>query len=177
MIRKFFCSIFLILLILLSGCTKSSVSDLKIYILNRSELSDTLTEREIVNLSKTKGRLAFDGNDIKGYNWETQTVTLKDSSVTSLGVVTVEDGGSAIFKVDDTFAFALIIKNSLIYVGGFKNGTQNPDVPLQPYIIDNNKNSFKIVYDTKYSLESDNRLNQKLYSFLNKHNLLVSNVY
>lgn len=165
MIKKLL-PIFLIL-VLLSGCSgEASPEQLGFYVISRSSLSDSMADSEIVSLAKESGRLVFDGSDIEGYNWQTHTVTLYETSVPSRGVVTNESGGSAIFKTDDTQAFILTVNDTLIYVGGFTAGSKTPDIPLQPSISDNGNYSFKILFDAKYSTGSDNRNNKALYNFL-----------
>lgn len=173
--KGLFISFLIVLFILaLSGCSNQKVSDLKFYIVERSQLTASLSKGEILSLAKKSGRVAFDGDDIDGYNWQTHTVKFKKDSVTSLGSLTEEKGGSAIFKVDDSYAFVLIINDQLVYYGGFEQGSKNPSVPLQPYIQDVDRYSFKILFDEKYSDIPDNRANQDLYSFLNKFGLLSS---
>ena len=170
-------AIILILIILLTtGCNKTDVSDLEFYVISREHLTQDLSDNQIVSSAQKNGRLAFNGSDIEGYNWETHTVTLKDNSVTSHGAVTAESGGSAIFKVDDTFAFVILINNKLVYCGGFIQGSKNPSIPLQPYIEDVESTVFKIGFDSKYSSDKDSRSNNQLYSFLNKTGLLSSKI-
>lgn len=173
--KKYLISLMALLLVLLTGCSKADVTDLKVYVIERSKLTASLTASEAVAAAKTSGRFVFDGNDIDGYNWETHTVTLKKESVPSLGTLTSENGGSAIFKVDDTYAFVLTINDKLIYSGGFIQGSKNPSVPLQPYISDIDRYSFAIRFDSKYATAADNRSSATLYSFLNKFGLLSSN--
>ena len=170
--KKYVFPIIILLLIALSGCGKSDKSDFKIYVVSRDFVTQDLSDAEIVTVAKKNGRLAFDGNDIEGYNWETHTMTLKNNSVTSLGAITKESGGSAIFKVDDTFAFVFSLNNKLIYHGGFTQGSKNPDIPLQPYISDKDTVSVKILFDSKYASGDDCRLSNKLYSFFNECGLL-----
>ncbi len=160
-------TIFVILILLVSCSKTASPEDMQFYVLNRNLLTSDITDSETVKLAKNSGRLVFDGNDIEGYNWQTHTVNLYESSVTSVGVVTAESGGSAIFKTSDKYAFVLIIGDDLVYTGGFTSGTSTPDVPLQPSISDNGQYSFKILFDAKYASYSDNRDNIKLYNFLN----------
>ncbi len=163
-----------LLIISLTGCKNESKSDFKIYVVSRDLITQDLSENEIINVAKKSGRLAFDGDDIQGYNWETHTLTLKDNSVTSHGAVTAESGGSTIFKVDDTYAFIFSLNDKLIYYGGFMQGSKNPDIPLQPYMADKDTTSVKIEFDNKYADHKDNRSNTQLYSFFNKFGLLSS---
>ncbi len=172
--KRFSIIVFLTLIIFTCACSKQSKSDLKLYVIPRNDLSDSMSDKEKVKAITSLGRLAFDGNDIEGYNWASHTITLYESSVTSYGNITKESGGSSIFKTDDSYAFALIIKDKLIYIGGFEHGSKNPDIPLQPSIRDNDKYSFKIVFDAKYSKNSDNRSNNTLYNFLNSNGMLIS---
>jgi len=170
-------SIFLtlcILIISLCGCSKLSKSSLEIYVIKQSDLDTSWSDREIVKNVKEIGRLVFTGDDINGYNWETHTVTMKEESVSSHGAVTDENGGSAIFKVDDNYAYVIILDNSLIYTGGFLHGSKNPAIPLQPSISDIDKYSFKITFDSKYATGADPRNNKTLYSFLSDFGLLSS---
>ena len=151
--------------------TKSS---LEIYVIEQSKLDSALNDNETVKLVKKSGRLVFDGNDINGYNWETHTVTMKKEAVPSHSKVTTESGGSAIFKVNDSYAYMLILNNSLIYSGGFMYGSKNPSIPLQPSISDIDEYSFKITFDSKYSTGADPRDNKSLYKYLNEFGLLSS---
>lgn len=172
---KRFLLLILLFTLVLCGCKVNYAPDqLKIYVLPRDSLSDSMTDSEKVAVAENEGRLAFDGNDIEGYNWQTHTVTLYDTSVSSLGVVTSESGGSSIFKTDDTYAFVLVIKNKLIYVGGFIQGSKNASTPLQPQISDVDGNSFSLTFDSKYAGYADNRSNKTLYSFLNSCGKLSS---
>lgn len=174
MSKRFLTLISLALLILCSCKSTFSPDQLKIYVLPRDALSDSMTDSEKVDVAENEGRLAFDGNDIEGYNWQTHTVTLYDTSVSSLGVVTAESGGSSIFKTDDTYAFVLVIDNKLIYVGGFTQGSKNASTPLQPQITDADGTSFKLTFDSKYAEYADNRNNKTLYNFLNSCGKLSS---
>ncbi len=168
--------IIIVILLLFSGCIKPDASNLKFYVISREFLTQDLSDNQVVAAVNKNGRLVFDGDDIKGYNWETHTVFLKENSVTSHGAVTNDTGGSAIFKVDDTFAFVITINNKLIYYGGFIQGTKNPAVPLQPYINDISSTEFKIEFDSKYASKTDSRNNNKFYSFLNKLGLLSAKI-
>ncbi len=172
--KKFIFPIIVILLITLGGCTKTDKTDFKMYVVSRQFLTQDLSDVQIIAAAQKNGRLAFDGNDIDGYNWETHTLTFKNNSVTSLGAVTKESGGSAIFKTDDTFAFVFTLNNKLIYYGGFLQGSKNPDIPLQPYIEDKNTTSVKILFNAKYATREDCRSNSQLYSFFNDCGLLSS---
>ena len=172
--KKHLFPIIAIVIIVLCGCNKTDKSDFKIYVVSRDVLTRDLSDSQIVSTAKQNGRLAFDGNDIEGYNWETHTIIFKSNSVTSLGAITKESGGSAIFKVDDTFAFVFTLNDKLIYHGGFVQGSKNPDIPLQPYIADKSVTSVKILFDSKYATNDDNRSNNRLYSFLNNCGLLSS---
>lgn len=174
--KKITVLLLLTVVILLTGCSKKDKSDLKFYVIERNFLTQDLSDNQIVSTTKNNGRLAFDGNDIEGYNWETHTVTLKNNSVTSHGAVTDETGGSAIFKVNDTYAFVIIIRNKLVYYGGFIQGSKNPSTPLQPFIEDKRLTSFKIDYNSKYAVNGDHRASNQLYSFLNKNGLLSSKI-
>ena len=156
----------------LGSCSEEQTDDLKFYIISRDILEDAVSDSEKISAVNAYGRLAFDGEDIEGYNWQTHTVFLKEESVASLGNVTEESGGSRIFKTDDTNAFVLMLKNNIIYFGGFHSGVKNPDVPLQPCIEDISRLSFKITFDVKYASFDDPRSAPKLYNFLNKQGLL-----
>ena len=172
MIKKILCIILIILSLISCSCTSIKSSDLMFYVIVREAIHSDMSDSEIVDTVKSEGRLAFDGDDIEGYNWQNHVVKLHDESVPSLGYVTAESGGSTIFKTDDTYAFVLIIKNTLIYVGGFKQGSKNPNIPLQPSIRDIDNNTFSITFDSKYVEYADNRSDSKLYDFLSKQGLL-----
>ena len=173
--KKLTLSAMLIFLMLTAvSCSKTEKSDLKFYVISRDMLSDSMSDSETVAAAVSDGRLAFDGDDIEGYNWQTHTVMLKEESVPSLGIISAESGGSAVFKTDDTYAFVLALNSELIYVGGFSNGIKNPAVPLQPSIEDNGRYSFKITYNAKYATSADPRSNVKLYNFLNGNGMLSS---
>lgn len=173
---KKFAAFILILIILtsFSSCASLGAQDLKFYVISGKLLNESMSDSEIIKTAKSEGRLAFDGNDIVGYNWQTHTVMLREEAVTSVGTVTEQSGGSAIFKTDDTHAFVLVLGNTLIYTGGFKSGTKNPNVPLEPHIEDKTRYSFSIEFDSKYATGKDNRSNAKLYSFLESSGMLSS---
>lgn len=175
MIKKFCYTLIAILLLsLICGCTSNTPDSLKFYVLSREYINEGMSDNKIVSTAKEHGRFVFDGSDISGYNWQSHTITLNEDSVPTIGTVTAEKGGSALFKVDDSYAFVLVLKNELVYVGGFNNGTKSPDIPLQPYIKDETRYSFSIQFDSKYSSTSDNRANTKLYNFLEYQGLLTT---
>ncbi len=161
-------------LIALCSCSAPQRQDLKIYVVSRAAVSGTMSDKEIVSAAKSAGRLAFDGDDIEGYNWQSHTVFIKEQSSPSVGIVTDESGGSAIFKTDDTYCFVMTLKNELVYFGGFSQGLKNTEIPLQPYITDAGRYSFTIEFDAKYAENGDCRGNKKLYGFLNKLGMLSS---
>lgn len=173
--RTFVATLILILtLVLVCGCSSSKPEDLKFYVVKRQHISDSMSESEIVSAVKANGRQMFDGTDIQGYNWQKHIVMLDPNAIGSLGSVSAQSGGSAIFKTDDTYAFALMLGNKLIYAGGFENGYANPDVPLQPYIKDKSRTSFTIEFNEKYASGSDKRTNETLYNFLKDCGMLSS---
>ncbi len=156
------------------SCSGQKRDSLRFYVVSRSQLSASMSASETAKFVRENGRLVFDGDDIEGYNWQTHTVTLKSSAVPSVGAVTAESGGSAVFKTDDTHAFVLLLGGHMLYTGGFKSGVKNPDVPLQPSIEDSGRYSFKITFDGKYASGNDPRSDAKLYDFLNSQGLLSS---
>ena len=172
--RLIIVSVIVSLLITLCSCAEATASDLKFYVLNRELLSDSMNSSEIIKTAKKEGRLAFDGEDIISYNWQNHTVNLTKDAVGSVSATTLQSGGSSIFKVDDSFAFVLIIGNKLIYTGGFTSGIKNPQIPLQPSIKDESRYSFSINFDSKYSEKKDNRQNKNLYNFLENQGLLTT---
>lgn len=167
-----FLVVLILITLLISSCKSSQASDLKFYVISREILQNTITDADIVKKAKNEGRLAFDGEDIMGYHWKTHTVMLNSNAITSIGKVTAESGGSALFKVDDSYAFVLVLNNKLVYTGGFTNGIKNPDVPLQPSIKDKTNTSFSIQFDSKYTNENDKRQNKALYNYLESLGLL-----
>ncbi len=160
----------------LCGCSKMSESSLEIYVIEQTKLNSSLSDGETVKLVKQSGRLAFTGDDINGYNWETHTISIKKEAVPSHSTVTAESGGSAIFKVDDSYAYVIVLNKSLIYIGGFLHGSKNPSIPLQPCITDVDEYSFKITFDSKYATGADPRDNKSFYKFLSKFGKLSSGV-
>lgn len=175
MMKKLIFLLIPIIVITITGCSKNKKNDLKFYIIERDRLSTSYSDNEIIKAVKNEGRLAYTGDDIEGYNWQTHTVTLKQDSISSLGAYNEEKGGSAIFKTDDTYVFVLLLKDKLIYYGGFEYGTKNPTPPIQPYIQDLNEQTFKILFDSKYAEgQKDNRSHKSLYAFLQDNALLSS---
>lgn len=172
--KKIIFLIISILIFLLCGCSKLSESSLEIYVIEQTKLNSSLNDRETVKLIKQNGRLAFNGEDINGYNWETHTISLKNEAVPSHSTITSESGGSAIFKVDDSYAYAIVLNDALVYVGGFMHGSKNPSIPLQPSINDIDEYSFKITFDSKYATGADPRDNKSFYKFLSKFGKLSS---
>lgn len=163
-----------IMLLTLCSCRALGAEDLKFYVISSEVISESMSDSEIIKAAEKDGRLAFDGNDITGYNWQTHTVMLREEAVTSVANVTEQSGGSAIFKTDDTHAFVLVLGNTLIYVGGFESGSKNPNVPLEPHIEDKTRYSFSISFNSKYATSKDPRSNAKLYSFLEASGMLSS---
>ena len=176
MIKKLVSVSLILISFIVCSCANSQKSDLAFYVISRDSIHDDMSDSEIVSTTKSQGRLVFNGEDIEGYNWQNHIVKLHDESVPSLGYVTNESGGSAVFKTDDTYAFVLLIKNELIYVGGFKQGVKNPEIPLQPSIRDFDNNTFSITFDGKYTEYTDNRSDNRLYNFLNKHGILSASI-
>lgn len=166
--------IIIVLLLSLTSCAKLTAEDMRFYVVDADALSTSMSDSEVIKTAKNQGRLVFDGNDIIGYNWKTHTIMLREEAVTSVGTVTEQSGGSALFKVDDTHAFVFVLGNTLIYTGGFEQGSKNPNVPMQPYIKDKTRYSFEIGFDSKYADGKDNRSNAKLYNFLESSGMLSS---
>ncbi len=171
--RIFLCALTSALLLCVS-CSVQKKDSLRFYVVSRSQLSASMSASETAKFVRENGRLAFDGDDIEGYNWQTHTVFLKEEAVPSVGIVTSESGGSAVFKSDDTYAFVLLLDGNMLYYGGFKSGVKNPDVPLQPSVEDSGRYSFQITFDGKYATGNDPRSDNRLYEFLNSQGLLSS---
>lgn len=166
----------LLITLSLCSCKGSDINDLKIYVIPSTDISQALTDGEIVNAVKNSGRLVFEGSDIDGYNWENHTLTFNSDSIISHGKVTKESGGSRIFKVDDSYLFVIVIKNELVYYGGFEHGSKNPSIPVEPCISDVDDYTVKLTYNAKYATQNDKRSSELLYNFFDKYNLFLSNV-
>ena len=172
--RGFYLIACLLMCLIMCACSARGKENLKIYIVDRTLIDDNMTSSEIVSLAYDRGRLAFDGNDIEGYQWSGHVVRLKDEAVPSLGSNSKEDGGSTIFKSKDTDIFILVINKTFIYYGGFEMGTTNPQTPLQPNIKDAGRYTFSINFDSKYAEFSDPRNSEYLYRFLSENEILVT---
>lgn len=168
MMKKLFSLLLVLALaVSLTGCKKSK-EDLRFYVLDGDLVSAGMADGVLMNLAKSKGRVAFTGADIAGWLWEDQCVQLAEVSV--LGGA--EDGGSRLFQAEAKDCFILALGNRVIYTGGFAPASGSVRAVRDPYIQDGEENLFYLLRDRKDG--EDPRLNSRLYDYLADQQLLVS---
>ena len=169
--RIFALAAVLVLLFTMTGCKKTK-EDLKFYVIPGEEISSDMGNDVLLQVAKTKGRVAFTGGDIAGWLWEDHRVQLQNVYV--LGGVT--DGGSKFFQAEAEDCFVLAIGNRVIYAGGFAPAEGAVRATRNPYIQDGTEDTFYLLCDRKYAEGEDPRTDSYLYNYLADQQLLVSTI-
>ncbi len=170
--KKIFSLILVVgLLFSMTGCKKTK-EDLKFYVVEGSLVSAGMADGVLLNIARTKGRVAFTGADIAGWHWADHRVQLADLSV--LGGV--KDGGSRLFQAGAEDCFVLAIGNRVIYAGSFAPSSGSVRAVRDPYIQDGEEDTFYLLCDRNYADGEDPRVNSKLYDYLVEQQLLVSEI-
>lgn len=159
------------LLFSMTGCKKNK-EDLKFYVVDGDLVSAGMADGVLLNIARTKGRVAITGADIAGWHWEEHRVQLADVSV--LGGA--KDGGSRMFQADAEDCFVLTVGNRVIYAGSFAPSSGSVRAVRNPYIQDGEEDTFYLLCDRKYADGEDPRVNSDLYNYLVDQQLLVSEI-
>ncbi len=157
---------------LLSLCACGGKGALGLYILSAEQVKDSMSAREIGALAAQEGRLALNGQDFVGVDWENQYFAVDAKAVPSVSTVTAEHGGCSLLKTTDEDVFVWVLNGKALYVGGFEMGSSNPATPRSPYIQDKERYTFAIAADDRYG--EDLRFNKALYNWFYKAGLIKS---
>lgn len=161
-------AICVLLLCSLCGCGEQTLG---LYVLPADSISDVMTAGEIADVVQEKGRLALDGSDFAGVDWENQCYAVKAEASASVSVITAQSGGSSILKTTDSDVFVWMLSGKVLYVGGFEKGSASVSAQKDPYIKDKERYIFSI---ETVSSEGDKRFNDKLYNYFYKQGLIKS---
>ncbi len=161
-----------VLLFTMTACKKTK-EDLKFYVIPGEEISADMGNDVLLHTARTKGRVAFTGEDIAGWLWEDHRVQLQNVYV--LGGAT--NGGSTFFQAEAEDCFVLTVGNRVIYAGGFAPASDSVRATRNPYIQDGEEDTFYLLCDRKYAEGEDPRTDPYLYDYLAEQQLLVSAIY
>ncbi len=164
--KKTVCLLLAALALLLCGCSKNDT--LYLYVLPQREVSADMSDAEIASLARRIGRLALEGEDLVGVQWDTQRFEIAGDL--PAGAASSESGGSALLKTTDGDLFVWILGGRPVYVGGFARGGSNAATPRVPYIVDDGRRIFRVETDDRYG--RDLRFDTKLYRYFEKRGLL-----
>lgn len=155
--------VLLALLCSLCGC-KATGGDLKFYVIKAADVTDGMGNDALLQTAKTKGRLAFTGEELEGWLWAEHTVRLKEVKVKG----SAAGGGSVLFQTEKEDLFLVTLNGRVLIRGGFDPKAAGA------YIVDAGERDFKIGFEDPYEELSDPRGNEKLYNYLIDLQLLVS---
>lgn len=168
--KKRIVALLLACLLLLGLCAcQPARKDLKFYVVRGADVTDSMVNSTLLRVAKEKGRLAFTGEDIRGWYWKDHQVLLRDLAVK--GGAT--DGGSALFQAKAEDLFLCVMGNEVLYVGGFSAAGDGVALLRDIYITDGEADNFAIACRTEYAAEKDPRNVEKLYNYLAQYDLLV----
>lgn len=160
-----------VLLFSMTGCKKTK-EDLKFYVVPGEEVTASMSDDAILAAAKSKGRVAFTGEDIAGWLWEDHRVQLQNVAVKG----GENDGGSQLFQAEAEDCFVLTLGKRILYVGGFAPAGGSVKARRNPYIRDGQDNTFYLHCDQKYAEGEDPRANRTLYDYLVDQQLLVTSI-
>ncbi len=155
----------------LAGC-KQTKEDLKFYVVDGDLVSVGMADGVLLNVARKQGRVAFTGEDLAGWQWETHRVQLKNIAV--LGGD--QDGGSRLFQAEADDCFILTLGNQLVYAGSFAPASGSVRAVRNPYIQDGEEDTFYLLCDQKFEEGKDPRIQEALYTYLAEQQLLVSEI-
>ncbi len=168
--KKRILALFLAGLLLLGLCScRAEREDLKFYVVQGADVSDSMVDSTLLQVAKEKGRLAFTGADIRSWYWADHQVLLRDLPVR--GGAT--DGGSALFQAKAEDVFICALGNEVMYVGGFTAAGDGVSLPREIYIEDGAADNFAICCRVEYDAAADPRNVEKLYDYLAQYDLLT----
>ena len=164
--KTVFCFLFAAFLLVASGCSHQDA--LYLYVLPRSAVSADMSDADIAAHALKSGRLALEGSDLTGVQWDTQRYEIRED--TPVGSGSAETGGSALLKTTDADLFVWVLNGRAVYAGGFAPGSSSAATPRVPFIRDENRRIFRIETDDRYG--KDRRFDRRLYGFFERQGLL-----
>ena len=159
--------ILIMMLVCLAAC-KSGRADLKFYVLKNADVAENMSDPALLAAAKSKGRVAFTGEDIRGWYWADHQVLLRELSVYG----GTQNGGSRLFQAEAEDVFILALGNRIIYSGGFESAVEPLGDAKEIYIVDGEKDNFAIACRGDYDAAEDPRNVTALYNYLAEYNLL-----
>lgn len=154
-------------LLCLASC-RSERADLKFYVLKKEDVAENMADSALLAAAKRDGRVAFTGEDLRGWYWPDHQVLLRDLSVYG----GAEEGGSKLFQAQAGDIFVLALGNRIIYSGGFASETETLGDTKEIYIEDGTADNFAVVCRNEYEAEQDPRNVDALYDYLADYDLL-----
>lgn len=158
--------ILMLMLLGLASC-RSSRDDLKFYVLKKADVAENMADSALLAAAKEHGRIAFTGEDLRGWYWPDHQVLLRDLSVYGSA-----QGGSRIFQAEAEDLFVLVLGNRVLYSGGFGSAENALGNRGELYIEDGAADNFAVACRNEYEAEKDPRNNEALYDYLAEYNLL-----
>lgn len=159
--------ILMIMLVCLASC-RSARADLKFYVLKKADVAENMSNSALLSAAKQNGRVAFTGEDLRGWYWPDHQVLLRNLSVYG----GAQDGGSRLFQAESGDVFILALGNRIIYTGGFASAEETVGDTKEIYIEDGAADNFAVVCRNQYEAEEDPRNAERLYNYLAEYNLL-----
>lgn len=157
----------ILILCSLSAC-RAERSTLKFYVLKKADVAENMSDSALLAAAKSEGRVAFTGEDLRGWYWPDHQVLLRDLTVYG----GAQDGGSKLFQAEAEDIFILALGNRIIYSGGFASAGETLGDAKEIYIEDGNSDNFAIVCRNEYDAAEDPRNVSALYEFLADYDLL-----
>lgn len=167
--KKRFIAIFILIMMLgcLSSC-RAPRADLKFYVLKQADAAENMAESALLAAAKRDGRVAFTGEDLRGWYWPDHQVLLRNLLVYG----SAQGGGSRIFQAEAGDLFILALGNRIIYTGGFSAAEDTLGQSSELYIEDGTADNFAVVCRGEYEAEQDPRNVDALYDYLADYDLL-----
>lgn len=159
--------ILIMLLACLASC-RSARADLKFYVLKKADVAENMADSALLAAAKRDGRVAFTGEDLRGWYWPDHQVLLRDLSVYG----GAEEGGSKLFQAQAGDIFVLVLGNRILYSGGFASEEETLGDTKEIYIEDGTADNFAVVCRNEYEAEQDPRNVTALYNYLAEYDLL-----
>ncbi len=161
----------ILILIMMLGCLSSCRSardDLKFYVIKQADVAENMADSALLAAAKRSGRVAFTGEDLRGWYWPDHQVLLRDLSVYG----GAEEGGSRLFQAEAGDVFVLVLGNRVLYSGGFASAAETLGDTGEIYIQDGAADNFAVACRNEYEAEQDPRNVDALYDYLADYNLL-----
>ncbi len=165
------CAVMVGLLLLSLNACKQNKEDLIFYVIAAEDLPAKEAAHVLFDVAKQSGRIAFTGEDIENWHWETHRVALKKPDVRGGSGCT----GSSLFQADAEDAFLLVLGNRVLLFGGFENKVGALTIDRDLYVADEqDADAFRLLCRNTEEEGEDPRKVEALYKFLADHNLLAS---